>query len=266
VIGAADDASFVSAPVGHWRVAGCSLVFAHSPTLCGSICWGRQTADETRAVMRLFDGYSRLAPRFDLILDGSLMDRVEISSMMVFVEWARHNLDDLHRRVRHQAGISAPGLGAYLLAGIVPLLGGPWPFTLVTHRRQAFRLLLPDGGDALCDEVDALVEQARGVPPLVGRLREILAARHGRLSIGDAARALGRSVRSFQRELREAGFSYRQEQHEAYYRRAEQLLAGDDKIARVAARLGLSERAMTALVRARSGLTPGELRNRLRGS
>jgi len=56
------------------------------------------------------------------------------------------------------------------------------------------------------------MDQVRGLPPLVSQLRDLLARRQGRLSVVEAARALGRSVRSLQRELGEAGYSYRQEQ------------------------------------------------------
>ena len=50
----------------------------------------------------------------------------------------------------------------------------------------------------------------------------------------------------------------------ARFRVAEQLLGGEDKIAAVASRLGLTEAGLTGLVRARTGMTPGELRQKLR--
>ncbi len=72
-------------------------------------------------------------------------------------------------------------------------------------------------------------------------------------------------MRSLQRELQAAGLSYREEQQAARFRVAELLLAGDTKLSAVAAQLGLSEAALTRLVRAKTGLTPGLLRQRLGG-
>jgi AraC-like DNA-binding protein len=262
----ADEASFIRNPVGHWRVAGCSLVWACSPTLAGSICWGRQTAEQTRDVMRLFDAFTRMAPQFDLILDGASIDRVEISSLMVFADWTRRNASELKSRIRQQVGVVAPGVGAFMLAGILPLVNGYWPLAVVQDRHQAFRMVRPNGGDALCDELMNLMHEVRGISPQVAQLRQLLADRQGQMSLAEAARAMSLSPRSLQRALREAGCSYREEQHEAYFRRAEELLAGEEKIAAIAARLGLSERALTALVRARSGVTPGEFRERLRAA
>jgi AraC-like DNA-binding protein len=264
LVHAIDDATFVGAPIGKWRRAGCSVVWCHSPTLTGCISWGRQTADETRAVMCLFDGFTQLAPRFDVILDGSSIDKVEPGSLLVFADWMRRNLELLRRRVRRHIGVNAPGVNAFLFAGILPLIGGGWPLTRVLERREAFRLLLPTGADELCAELEEIMNQVRGMPAVLSRLRDLLAGRHGRISAAEAARALGLSVRSLQRELSQAGYSYRDEQHAAQFRRAEELLQQESKISVVAARLGISERALTALVRSRSGLTPAELRQRLR--
>jgi hypothetical protein len=261
---ATDDGRFVSAPVGKWRCAGASLVWCHSATLTGCISWGRQTADETRAVMGLFEGFKQLGPQFDVILDGSSIEKIEAGSLLVFADWMRRNRDLLRRRVRSHVGVNAPGVSAFMLAGILPLIGGGWQLTRVLDRREAFRLLLPAGGDALCDELVAIMDRVRGTPPIVARLRDLLVGCDGRLSAAAAAGALGLSLRSLQRELRYAGFSYRDEQQAALFRRAAQLLPEEGKISIVAARLGVSERALNALVRSRTGLTPAELRQRLR--
>jgi AraC-like DNA-binding protein len=266
LVSATDDASYVRAPVGKWRRAGSSIAWCHSAALTGCMTWGRQTADETRAVMGLFESFAQLAPQFDMILDGSSIDRIEAGALLVFADWMRRHSDILRGRVRRHIGVNAPGVGAFMLAGIFPLIiGSRWQVTRVLDRREAFRLLLPnDEADALCNELVALMDQVRGTPPIISRLRDVLASCAGRISATEAARALGLSLRSLQRELSHAGFSYREEQHAAQFRRAEQLLPEVDKIAIVAARLGMSERALDALVRARTGLTPAELRERLR--
>jgi AraC-like DNA-binding protein len=214
--------------------------------------------------MGLFEGFKHIGPQFDVILDGSSIEKIEPGALIVFADWMRRNFDLLRRRVRRHVGVNAPGVSAFMLAGILPLIGGGWPLTRVLDRREAFRLLLPTGGDALCDELMAIMDQVRGTPPIVARLRDVLARHDGRMSAAEAASALGLSLRSLQRELRQAGFSYREEQHTAQFRRAERLLPEESKISVVAARLGLSASALVALVRSRTGLTPAELRDRLR--
>jgi AraC-like DNA-binding protein len=59
--------------------------------------------------------------------------------------------------------------------------------------------------------------------------------------------------------------SFRSEHASSRFRAAEELLRGDEKLAAVAAQLGLSEAGLTQLTRAQAGITPGELRRRLRG-
>jgi AraC-like DNA-binding protein len=261
---ARDEASFLRAPVGTYLFVGTSLMWVHSPTLCGSVGWGRPTADDTRAVLRTFDVFERLAPQFDVILDGSAIEKVDAPSLFLLLDWARTRIDELRRRVRLRFGVIADGVPAVTMAGISPALGGPGPVTLVRQAREAFRAVLPDGADALCDEVASLAAAARGLTPLLNKLRPLLDADRGRLLLAGAARRLGISARSLQRELQEAGNSYREEQQASRLRVAESLLGGEDKIATVAAQLGLTETGLTRLVRARTGLTPGELRRRLR--
>jgi AraC-like DNA-binding protein len=266
LVGATDDASYVRAPVGKWRCAGSSIAWCHSATLTGCITWGRQTAGETRAVMGLFESFAQLGPKFDVLLDGSSIDKIEAGALLVFADWMRRKSDVLRHHVRRHVGVNAPGVSSFMLAGIFPLIiGGRWQVTRVLDRREAFRLLLPnDEANALCEELVAIMDQVRGTPPIIVRLRDLLASCAGRMSATEAGRALGLSVRSLQRELSHAGFSYREEQHTAQFRRAEQLLPEESKISVVAARLGMSERAFDALVRSRTGLTPAELRERLR--
>jgi AraC-like DNA-binding protein len=213
---------------------------------------------------RLFDGFMQMGPSIDLLLDGSGMEGLDVSSLLVFTDWTRDRLDELRRRVHRQVGVISPGVIAFMLAGIMPIVGAGWPLTVLTDRREALRRLLPDGGDALCDELTALAQELSGVAPVVMQLRRLLAERQGQMTLSEAARAMGLSSRSLQRALGAGGSTYREEQQQVHFRRAEELLAGDEKIGSIASRLGLSDRALTALVRARSGLTPTELRERLR--
>jgi len=252
-------------PIGRWVAAGTSVVFCPSPTLCGVVVWGRPSADQVRESRALFDAYRHLAPRFDILLDAGAVERVEPDALAELMAWARLHWSELQQRMRSRAGVVPAGIGGMALAGITPLLGGT-PVLVLGSLREAARALLPGDreADALVSELDAIVARVRGVPPLLARLRELLDGERGRLGVAGAARQLGVSTRSLQRELAQAGSSFRAEQSGARFRAAETLLASDRKLAAVAADLGLSEAGLTTLVRAHSGVTPGELRRRLR--
>ena len=255
---------FMRAPAGTWVTSGTTLLWCHSPTLFGLVCWGSPNEHETAAIMRIMEGYPNLAPRFDALLDASAVERVEPTSLEVMLAWMRIHFDALHQRLRARIGVIPPGLGGLALAGITPLYGGPGPVQLTESAREGFRLLLPDGGDALCDEVTALMMAARGTPPWLLELRALLAREQGNMELGEAARQLGMSTRSLQRALAGAGTSYRNEQGGARFRIADELLGAGEKLSAVAARLGVTDAGLARLVRARTGLSPGEHQKRRR--
>jgi AraC-like DNA-binding protein len=205
-----------------------------------------------------------VAPRFDVLQDASGVEGIDLDGLAVVFDWLREYGHILRDHVRRRIGIIPPGLAGLALAGIAPVMELKSPVTILTDVREAFHQLLPEGGDALHDEVQGLILQVRAISPLVLGLRRALAETSGALDLPGAARRLGVSVRSLQRELAAAGLAFRTEQADARFRAAEELLRGDDKLAAVAARLGLSDDGLTKLVRARTGLTPGDLRRRLR--
>lgn len=268
--------AFIRAPVGRWCVAGTAVMWCLSPTLCGGAAWGRPTATDARAVLRLFDAFDTLAPRFDVLLDGSAVEGLDPEAVGVLFEWASGRIDDLRRRVRRRIGVVPSGLDGLVLSGITPMLGAPHPDLIVTSPREGFRLLLDDvdergarasadRADALEQEVSAIVSRVRGTPALLLRLRRWLRERQGIGAVADAARELAVSPRSLQRALTGAGTSFRQETLDARFDAAARLLAStDDKVAAIAARLGVTDAALAQLMRARTGLTPAEFRRQRR--
>lgn len=252
-------------PVRRWLPLQSGLFWCHSPTLCGFAVWGRPSRAETRAFMRVFDRYPCLAPRFDLVQDARGVESIDLDALDDLLEWLRGNANVLRDHVGERVAMLPPGVSGFALAGIQSVLDLDSPVSIATEPRDSFRRLLPDGGDTLCDEVDALVHRARGVTPIVLAVRSLLAETRGAIDLIGVAKRLGISSRSLQRQLAHAGVSFRAEHARGRFRAAEELLRGEDKLAAVAAQLGLSEAGLTQLVRAQAGITPGELRKRLRG-
>lgn len=264
---ASDVADFMRRPLGAGVVVETSFVWCATPSLGGSTVWGAPTADMTRRSMPVLGAifHPTIGPEVDVILDGFRLERVEPGAVMALLEWTRENLDGLKRRIRRQVGVPPPGLGGVLLAGTLPVLGEVYPHRIVATPQEAYRLVLGDDGDALREEIAAEVDRVIGAPPLAGELRNLLRVHQGSLNLDEAARLLGRSARSLQRELEALGTSFRDERAQARLAAAEELLAAsDDKLAVVAARLGMSAPGLSQLVRERVGTTLEEWRRRLR--
>ena len=257
---------FLSDPVGRWLPLGSGLVWAYSPTLIGVSMWGRPGRSDSEAMVRAFAGYSRLAPRFDFIQDGRDVESVDPVALEVVVAWLRDHQDVLRDNVGRRVAVLPRGIPGLTVAGLQVALGIENQLAVADDAPTAFRMLSPEGGAAVCEEVERAIAQARRTTSLVVALRALLANARGALDLSAAARALSVSSRTLQRELAEAGVSFRDELANARFRFAEQMLRSDDKLSTIASELCLSEAALTQITRARTGLTPAELRRRLRSS
>ena len=105
-------------------------------------------------------------------------------------------------------------------------------------------------------------------PDVVRRLRALFERDSERLELSRAARALNVSTRTLQRQLEEAGTSFRDLGSALRQERAERLLAAtDQKITAIAKELGFeSLQSFTASFREASGETPADYRARRRRS
>lgn len=241
------------------------LMWCHSPKLCGFAVWGRPGLAETRMFMRVFEQCQRHLPAgSDLVQDARGIESIDLNALQELLQWLRDNAPVMRDHVRRRVAVLSSGVMGFALAGIQSVLELDSPVSIVTDPRDAYRRVLPDGGDELFEEVEEIVTRARGVTPLVLAVRAVLAETRGAVDLIGVAKRLGISGRSLQRQLARAGVSFRAEHASSRFRAAEELLRGDEKLAAVAAQLGLSEAGLTQLTRAQAGVTPGELRRRLR--
>lgn len=244
-----------------------TLVWCESATLCGAIVWGAPTVDDVEKVLAVFDGYrsEHMAPSFRVILDGRNIEGIDPDGLALLFQWLTQHRVELSRRVELQIGVVARGsiLGV-TLSGILPTLGETHAFRVVSDPRSAF-CELSERGDELFDEVEQAAAEARRLPYELRRLREELTTQPRNATLAGVSRVLKIAQRTLQRQLQQAGTTFRDELREARFLRAKELLVdGSDKISVVARRLGVSQGALTQLIREKSGHTPAELRRLLR--
>jgi len=255
--------AFLRDPVGTWHHAGTSVLWVASPSLGGVAAYGRPDADAAKAALAMYEAIfaSTMSDAVDVIIDGRRLE-LDTDALGYFMGWLRQNLARFTRRVRQQVGIARDDLPGLVLTGILPILGDSHPYRVFTDARAGFRAV---GAEPLADEIDALVERAAGLPRLVANLRALLREKRGDVSLSAAARALAISPRTLQRLLGAHGRSFGDEQRDARWLAARDLLlTSQDKVGVVARRLGVSEGTLTQLVRERAGCTPDELRRRSR--
>lgn len=253
-------------PIGKYAVSsGTSITWCASPRLMGAVLWGRPSLHDATRTLRAFESYRHelVAPHFAVVLDARAVEGVDLEALAVLKDWLVSRRDELASRVQMQVGVVADSIVGCTLCGILPLLGESHPFTVVHDPRPALRAISPFG-DELLAQIEAAVAQARGIDDDLRRLREHL-ARGCQTTLEGAAHALGVAPRTLQRRLKAAGTSFRNELRDARFRRiCELLIHGDDKVIVIAQRVGISEGALTQLVRDKSALTPAELRKSYR--
>ena len=250
---------------GRYTITGSSFVWVASPTLGGAVLWGEQPEAETRAILHVFDQYPKqMASAFDIVLDTRGVGRVDPSALAILFSWLLANRRDLSRQLRMQANVIREGPIGFLLTGLLPVAQWTLPYAIHYDPIDAFRSVAGDAGLALAAEVDAIAERIRGVSREVRVTRELL-ERHLDTGVEQVARVLGISARSLQRALMRGGTSFYAEVVSARLARAQALLREtDDKVAAIAAEVGVSERGLTQLFRRRTGVGPAEWRKRHR--
>lgn len=257
---------FLRSPVGRFTLTGSSLVWCSSASLCGAFFWGRPDEAETLEILRIFDQYEHaMAIPFDLILDVREVEAVDPGSLKVLFAWVVKHQAALRQRIRMQASVIRAGPVGFLFAGLLPSLGRTHRFRAFTDPAEAFRVIAGDAGREVALEVSEIAARARAVPRELQLVRALLAARVD-ATLDQAATQLGVSPRSLQRILTRQGTTFHDEVVAARLALAQKiLLTSDQKVAGVGARVGISERALTLLFKAETGLTPAEWRKRQRG-
>jgi AraC-like DNA-binding protein len=257
--------AFVANRHGRWVSGERFLVWSADPTIGGGVAWGRFDAAELVGLERAlaFDlDPARDAP-YDLVFDGRRIEGIAGDVFEQFERRIQPRLLAQEALIRRVAIIVPPGLVGAVLLGTPAATGARFAWRAFAEAREAFAWL---GRDALHDEVEAVLASVIGGARAVPALRNWFAAHLERPLMVDAARALGRSSRTLQRDLAAAGTSFRAELERTRVDVARALLVdGDAKIEAIGRRVGCaSHSAFSALFVRVTGESPSAFRARHR--
>lgn len=245
------------------------LVWRPAPAVWTTVLWNQPSSDEIAALVRVFDvGFAlRKQLKYVALVDCSQLQLVDGAAFAVLAEYMQSRKADHHRLMQRQAVVRPGGLVGTVVTGFFDVLEYQLPVRVFNQRAAALDWLLDGDGAPVVAELERRVARARQLAPAVRELRALLSAQPS-LNVAAAARALGRSARTLQRQLDEAGTTFRAESTAARLRCAERLLADTDhKITAIALELGYATRQHFARVfRAHAKLTPLEWRARHRRS
>lgn len=257
-------AEFLEDPVGRCIAGPCWLHFYPRVDLCGFALWGRPDADAMAGLVRVLHVELGAPPHASLV-DVQALEAVEPAVFDELGEYVAAHHTELGRAVRRLALVPPKGgLVRAVVTGFFRVAAAPYPVEIFETQEAALAWLgIDHERQSLLDAIVEESERAMGAPALVRDLRSWLAGHVRDASLERAAQALGVSVRSLQRRLRDEGTSFQQELKEAQLRVAQRMLKETDvAITRIALDLGCSPAHFSALFRSGTGLSPSAWRAR----
>jgi AraC-like DNA-binding protein len=256
---------FLDNPSGCYVAGKSYLIWVYSPTLAGSMYFGRPNPDDFPDVLALAPLHERLQAPFDAVVDCGRLVAIDAAAFQLLLGHMVSVLPSLAPRVRAASIVRPAGMPGATMAGLFHDLVAPViRATLFTDRDEAFRWLgRPDGEEAR-QAVDEVLRGLFDLPLTVRQLRDWLRMHLDAPTVEVAARALGSSTRTLQRTLAEAGTSFRAEIDRARVRAAEaELLDQGCKLEVIARHVGCSSLSgFSKLFRRVTGETPSEFRER----
>lgn len=258
-----DAKAFVAAPLGKALLGAQSVIWSAGPRTGGTLVWGDYDAREAEAVAAAWDYEAHFDVPYDAVVDMSELTFVEPRAFAVIERDMRRRLPVLARRIRRQALVRPQGILGAVAAGFYPMLAPSFAWRVFARRDEAYRWAFGDEGAALHAQLDAILSAARSPADDLSRVRGVLReALEEDLTLAVVARRIGRSVRSLQRTLAEAGTSFRAETARLRVERARELLERSElKVEAIARAVGMrSPSSFVATFRALTGATPTEYR------
>jgi AraC-like DNA-binding protein len=264
---ATDEADFKRAPVGAALASRCFVYFCAREDLCGFALWGRPSGEDLEALERvLVIELGEDFPAHVSLVDASRLEGVDPNAFGVLHTYVARNRARLAEQVHRLAIIPPPGVAGATVAGFFYVAEPPYPVEIARDPRAGLAWL-GARDDGFLEALGGLVTGAMGAPPFLFSLRRLLDTRPGKVSLEEAARALGLSARSLQRRLREASSTYQLELARSQVRAAEVLLRESNaSLTAIAFEVGCATpQHFSALFRRINGESPSAWRMRVKG-
>lgn len=258
----ASAAEFVASPVGRYCVGEQFVVWARTPTISGTIAWGRISARIASALVAVWKFEARLEAPYAAVIDVAAVDAVESDAFEIVFGYMQAVAPVLATRIVRQALVRPRGMPGALVAGFYPTLSPGFEWRDFAASDEAYRWCFPTVFGSI-GELDQLVANARASD---GILPRVTAALQKRLqhppSLEELGEQLGLSPRSLQRAMHSAGTSLRNELTRVRVEvAARRLRESDDKIEAIASAVGFASlSAFAAAFRKRMGATPSAYR------
>jgi AraC-like DNA-binding protein len=265
-------ADYYRAPLGHYFVGRRYFVWCHGPRLAGSCLWGRLNEKDVAELAAFIDWRPEdvgMAAPFDLVTDCRGVEAIDPDAYRFVAEKYGPRLARLGTILRRHAFVGGGGFVGAVLAGVFPLAGQSDSWRPFDGLEPAFAWLAPAKANDALTQLRVLTERLTGAAPTLASLRDLLAtalARGRAPELDEAARLLGRSARSLQRDLRDAGTNFRAEIDQARIAAVRSLLADTDlKLEAIARQVGCASASqLVRLFRRCVGETPSQFRARRR--
>ena len=260
---AADVGDFVAAPRCAYLL-GDTFAFYNMENFCGWRVWGQPSrADAHQLVAAIGTAYAPGAPPYYSLVDLQGLERVDGPGFEVLQSFVRAHRDQMATQLLRQAVVRPTGMVGALASGFYVLLPP-------RHRVKVFDSLAPaarwlDAPDR--QALEWLVTALGSAPAAAGpglELKRWLGTQLIDATPAAAARALGLSVRTMQRQLKAAGTSFNNELKRARVEKASRLLVeSSSKLSTIAQEVGFSSSQQLATsFREIVELTPSEFRRR----
>ena len=257
--------AFAADPIDRYWIGNTQIVWCRHPTACGSLHWGRPDEHDARELTQALELTDRLAPAFDVFMDGRAIVNVEFGAFALLFEYVRTRMPNWATQIRRQAVVLPNNATGAQLAGVGPMLGVTYPMNFASAVEAALAWLDWQPGDLAAlavAEVAALAAAAQAEPTIAHRLRIWLEGALQAATTEAASEALAISVRSLQRLLADAGTSFSAELAGARVRAAAAMLVEtDEKIDAIARAVGCATASrLSELFRRHHGQTPAQYR------
>lgn len=266
---AGDLADYLANPFGRYFAGRTWAHFFYEPELCGLALWDRPDVDDVHAMVAAIN--SEQAPRAPLhksVIDTRRLTGVDPVAFHEFSRVMGGHAVDLGPRVTHHAIVKPPGIIGATVSGFYHVTPTHFPdrIKIVDSLEEALQWMAHPEPARVAAEIEAMVAAVRAVPAALQAVRKLIAEMNGKITLRDAARAVGMSARTLQSQLLAAGTSLRAETNAARVQWAQRLLDDTDhKITAIAFEVGCSSlQHFSTLFSKATGMSPSAWRSRKR--